>query len=313
MNYLEFRQYVVDHIKEFLPPEYQSCNVFTEHKMKNNNVRLWALFILGKECAVPAIYLEPYYRNYIDGEKMENILQNITQVYLESTEAGKSITRGSFQYDAVKDKIFVTVQNAGMNQEFLKNVPHEIREDLALSYRIAVDYPDKGTVVINDNLLDTWGIGKEELKEVAWSNMHEHFKPSFSSMGEVLKVLGVEDLPEGIDEVEMYVLTNEERYYGAAYMFDKEVMQMIADQLNSDVVILPSSVHETLLLKLDDQTDFEHLENTVQEMNSNVLQTVEILSDHVYLYSKETQHLSRVNTEGLEEAEMTDTQQDIMM
>ena len=64
----------------------------------------------------------------------------------------------SFQYDKVKNSIFVVVQNAGMNQELLEKVPHELREDLALLYRVNMELPngEKGSVLVHNNHLEMW-------------------------------------------------------------------------------------------------------------------------------------------------------------
>lgn len=68
-------------------------------------------------------------------------------------------------------------------------------------------------------------------------------------MGKVLRSLGYNEIPEGAELIEMYVLTNKDKHYGAAYMFDKEVMSRIAEEMGGDIVVLPSSIHESILLK----------------------------------------------------------------
>ena len=92
----------------------------------------------------------------------------------------------------------------------------------------------------------------------------------------------------------MYVLTNKDKHYGAAYMFDKEVMSRIAEEIGGDMVVLPSSIHESILLRKGKDTDFDTLREMVKEVNRTQLLPTEILSDEVYQYSRDTQTLSRV-------------------
>ena len=85
---------------------------------KNNDVVLDALSIKGDSNIVPVIYLEPYYHTYTDGVRMDDILQKIADMYMKSMEQVSEFPVESFQYDKVKNSIFVVVQNAGMNQKY---------------------------------------------------------------------------------------------------------------------------------------------------------------------------------------------------
>lgn len=308
MNYEGFKQYVADHIKEFLPQDYSVHEISITKQRKNNDVVWDALSIKGDSNIVPVIYLEPYYQAYTDGARMDDILQKIADMYMKSMEQVSEFPIESFQYDSVKNSIFVVVQNAGMNQELLEKVPHELREDLALLYRVNMELPtgEKGSVLIHNNHLEMWGIDEKTLKEVAWDNMHNYFPPEFASMSNVLRSLGYNEIPEGAELIEMYVLTNKNKHYGAAYMFDKEVMSRIAEEMGGDIVVLPSSIHESILLKKGKDTDFDTLREMVKEVNRTQLLPTEILSDEVYQYSRDTQTLSRVVAVSQEEIPMPD-------
>lgn len=308
MNYEGFKQYVADHIKEFLPQDYSVHEISITKQRKNNDVVWDALSIKGDSNIVPVIYLEPYYQAYTDGARMDDILQKIADMYMKSMEQVSEFPIESFQYDSVKNSIFVVVQNAGMNQELLEKVPHELREDLALLYRVNMELPngEKGSVLIHNNHLEMWGIDEKTLKEVAWDNMHNYFPPEFASLGKVLRSLGYNEIPEGAELIEMYVLTNKDKHYGAAYMFDKEVMSRIAEEIGGDMVVLPSSIHESILLKKEKDTDFDTLREMVKEVNRAQLLPTEILSDEVYQYSRDTQTLSRVVAVSQEEIPMPD-------
>ena len=308
MNYENFKQYVADHIKGFLPQDYNVHEISITEQRKNNNVIWDALSIKGDRNIVPAIYLEPYYQAYTEGVKLDVILQKIADVYMESMKQAGEFSADRFQYEKVKNGIFVVVQNAEMNRELLENVPHEIRDDLALLYRVNVELSngEKGSVLIHNTHLESWGIDEKTLKEVAWNNMHNYYPPEFSNMSNVLRSVGYDEIPEDVEFVEMYVLGNKDKQYGAVYMFDTEVMSRIAGEIGGDLVVIPSSIHESILLKKQKETDFDTLREMVKEVNRTQLHPTEILSDEVYQYSRDTQVLSRVIAVSQEEIPMPD-------
>ncbi len=308
MNYKNFKQYVADHIKGFLPQDYNVHEISITEQRKNNNVIWDGLSIKGDRNIVPAIYLEPYYQAYTEGVKLDVILQKIADVYMESMEQVGEFSADRFQYEKVKNGIFVVVQNAEMNRELLEKVPHEIRDDLALLYRVNVELSngEKGSVLIHNSHLESWGIDEKTLKEVAWNNMHDYYPPEFSTMSNVLRSVGYDEIPEDVEFVEMYVLSNKDKQYGAAYMFDTEIMNKIAEGIGGDIVVIPSSIHESILLKRQKETDFDTLREMVKEVNRTQLHPTEILSDEVYLYSRDTQTLSRVIAVSQEEIPMPD-------
>lgn len=215
MQYEEFKQYVVNHVRDYLPPAYRECKVSVAAQRKNNNVIWDALSIKGSGNVVPAIYLESFYSRYENGRKIEDTLKDIAYTYTESLKQMIPFSVEDYQYEKVKDRIFVTVQNAEMNKEFLQDVPHEIREDLALVYRMDVNMPDgqSGSAVITNRFLAMWGIDEKTLKETAWNNMHNHFTPVFSSMENVLFELGYDEFQEEAEQSGLYVLTNRTNNY----------------------------------------------------------------------------------------------------
>ena len=269
MNYESFKQYVADHIRDFLPQDYNVHEINIMEQRKNNNVIWDALSIKGDRNIVPAIYLEPYYQAHTEGVSMDAILQKIADGYMESMEQVGNFTADEFQYEKIKNGIFVVVQNAKMNCELLEEVPHEIRDDLALLYRVNVELSngEKGSVLIHNTHLQSWGIDEKTLKEVAWNNMHDYYPPEFSTMSNVLRSVGYDEMSEATELVEMYVLSNKDKHYGAAYMFDTEVMNRIAEGIGGDLVVIPSSIHESILLKKQEDTDFDILREMVKEVN----------------------------------------------
>jgi len=211
-------------------------------------------------------------------------------------------------YEDLKDQLYVCARNAEMNQELLPRIPHEVKEDVALMYRARIKLPDgkDGTMLVHHNHLKEWGISEAELKEQAWNNMHLKYRPALMDMEELMKrILGFDGLSFGEFSGMMYVLSNPERHDGAAYIFDEEIMKEAGEILGTDYFVLPSSVHETFLVrKLEGvgfQYDLEGMCELVRSMNQTEIFPEEILSDEVYQYSRKNNHLTRVMVDEMKQ------------
>lgn len=98
-------------------------------------------------------------------------------------------------------------------------------------------------------------------------------------------------LPPEEENPSMYVLSNAERLNGAAAILDAKTMEDISEKLGGDFVVLPSSIHETIVLPMNEDMDRQALETMVQDVNAGQVAPEERLSDHVYMYdSQEKEH-----------------------
>lgn len=147
--------------------------------------------------------------------------------------------------------------------------------DLRVVYRIALD--DENSVVITKALADHYEFAEDEL----WEASAEKCVYDTQSMQSILD--GLVDLQ---DSFPMLVISNQKRMWGAASMLDDEVLSAAADKLQSDLIILPSSIHEIIVIPFsgDDVSEFNAM---IREVNETQLQEREVLSDHYYFYRKE--------------------------
>ena len=87
-------------------------------------------------------------------------------------------------------------------------------------------------------------------------------------------------------------MTNRQEVNGASVLLYDDVLQTFALKKKTDFYILPSSVHEVLLIPADNQISMSTLSSMVRDVNSSQLAREEILSDHVYYYSLETDQIT---------------------
>ena len=110
---------------------------------------------------------------------------------------------------------------------------------------------------------------------------------------------GVEDnasRTSGLDVAEeeaMYVLTNVGKYNGAAAILDEKLMEQISEKFQEGFYIIPSSIHETLIVPKSQPLTITYLENMVSEINATEVSPEEMLSNHIYEYDAEKHEIIR--------------------
>jgi hypothetical protein len=106
-------------------------------------------------------------------------------------------------------------------------------------------------------------------------------------MKDILMEMGLdaEDIPTDPNHP-MYVLTNTDGMFGANLLLDKETMQYVSEVLGGDFIILPSSIHEVIILGMANGTD--GLTGMINQVNDEVVEDRDVLSNHPYIYSAQT-------------------------
>ena len=212
-------------------------------------------------------------------------------------------------YDSVKKQITMRLVNERVGREFFKEVPQRKIEDLAIMYQVIPPETGKeelGTFIITNTIMGNWGVNEQELHEVAMKNTKEVSKPVFSSMESIIDTL-MEDKesvnllqeqseftpPEDMKK-EMFVLTNERKSFGATMMLYPEVLSEISEIMQGEYYILPSSIHELIIVSKDAKFSPKELGKMVREINRSQVEPKERLSDRVYEYNKETKNVQQV-------------------
>lgn len=320
MTYEEFLKLTKKNLKRFFPESFQERKVEIMEVLKNNNIKLQGVYLPGTKSytSVPLLYLESYYQELEDGKKLEDVWQKIAQDYQKCQEAEISIdgiSSREWDYETIKKSLTVYVRNAQENTDFLASCPHEIREDLALVYgfHVLVDGEKAGSAIINYDRLRWLGVSEEQLKQDAWENMKQSNPPCFLDLQDMLAKMYSDELGdvkagslEYLEDVDpnamMYVLTNSNQVNGAVYMCDEEVMSLIAEKLGSDLIVIPSSIHETIILKETENVSVTELNAMVEAVNEEAVTPQEKLGNSVYRFDREAQRLEK----AVEQAEKLD-------
>ena len=273
------------------------AKVIVQKVMKNNGISKHGLIIRenGAGNITPTIYLESFYQSYLEGRKLEWIVQDILTIYQIHKPLWNFDLEAFRDWDRTKNRLVCRLVNREMNRENLDSIPHVPYLDLAVTFACLVDSEllgDDASIPIYNSHLEMWGITVEELYTIAMKNTQRLLPPiiqeiqeAIGSMGADIDSLSPEEQSAGRH---MYVLSNKKRYYGAVYMLYKDVLKGFADRMASDLYILPSSVSELILIPTWKCGNPAGLRSIVRIMNMEQLHTDEILSDNVYRFIRQT-------------------------
>ena len=315
MNFDEFKQAIVDNIKDYLPAKFEESDVEVRQVLKNNDTVLDGLIIHDPDTNVaPTIYLNQFFEEYQNGRDLNDIIGDIADVYIANTVDKQMDVSIVTDFEKAKGNILPRLVNAEENQELLAQRPHMIMDDLAVTYHLEMGKSDNGnmSVAITNTILDMYGISQEELHDLAVANLEEKVPATFQGMSEVVKEMMLPQIMSDLDlskeaaldyieqmipdgNEQMYVLSNDSRLHGAAAVLNEKAMEDIAEKVGGDFFILPSSIHELLVVPKQDGMDYSSLEAMVQEVNATQVAPEEKLSDHVYEYDAKEKELYRAD------------------
>ena len=249
----------------------------------------------------PTIYLEEYYAEYQAGTSFEKIVDEIIEFY-ECIRRDRSWDYEKIlSFEGVKDKIVFKLINTEKNSSYLNRVPHLAFLDLSIVFYVLLDVTKEGSaaMVITNSHVKQWGVETDKLWEAAVINVKKLLPAEFFTMNYALKeMMGRRVNASGVIDKEnlflgdanardgMYVLSNRIRNYGAACIAYPHILEMVGQILCRDFYVLPSSVHEVVIVPCFPGMDCHEMDEMVRDINDTEVAAEEVLGDHVYLYER---------------------------
>ena len=301
MNKQEFYNNVVEGIKERLGNDFQ----IKVNEVVKVNMTLDGLTIMGKmEHIAPTIYLNDYKRQFDAGRSLESILEELISIYKNNRNPDILPAENYFDFELLKDKIVIKVIGTEKNEQFLKETPHIPMENLNLAayFYVMLSSDSEGSLgfPLKENHLKLWNTTVAELLPLATENTNRMYHFVIRNIEEVVSEMltGEKKQEDSIDffSLAMYVLTDKDRScMGSSALFLKDKIKEFSDKCDCDVFILPSSIHELILLNANlPDVDVSHLKDMVKEINATQVSEDEFLSDNVYYYSRKKDAISRL-------------------
>lgn len=268
---------------------------------KNNGVTLLGMMITAEgQNVAPTIYLDSFHEAYEGGVSLDCIVEKILEVYRTDTPS-KSVDMEFFRdFEKVKDRICYKLISREKNEVLLSQIPHKEFLDLEICFYYAYqgEVLGNGSILIFNTHLEMWDTSVEELFALAQENTPTIFPWECKTIQEVLRDI-VETEEKETNEADknqdeektefdiggpMKILGNSAHIYGAACILYPGVLEEIARKEGRDFYILPSSVHEVILLKAGDGEDPLLLKEMIKEVNDTQVALEEILSYQLYYF-----------------------------
>ncbi len=219
-----------------------------------------------------------------------------------------------------KTRFVIMLENYEKNKDKIEKGPYVRQMDLAITCHqlILLESEEMCTCRVTWDLLELWDLSPEELFKVAGNDSREWLPPTIEPMEDVIIGFMAEDilnsrdleLEEALEEAEneylslfgvpkeripeIYVVTNSLRIQGAAVIFYSDILKQFAEKKECDLILLPSSIHEWLIIPEDCSISMEDMKSMVYDANRLVVHEEEVLSDGVYRYSRKNDKIEFV-------------------
>lgn len=266
---------------------------------KNNGVQLDALVIRTSGMNIaPTLYLKSYFENYEDGETIQDGAMRLAEDFRRALPDEGFDVSFYEDYDLVKEGLSYKLISAERNSELLSDVPHVPFLDLAIVFYYAFEnrgLPD-GTILIKNKHMEMWGVSTEQLMRDAGENAPKSLPGVCRDMCSVLERIypgkTEEIFPANEPMLPMYVLSNSRMVNGAAAMLYPDILHNLSETLKSDLYIIPSSVHEVIVLARNMAGDEKSLRDMIHSVNETQLEPQDVLSDSLYFYDRKDEKIS---------------------
>ena len=199
----EFAENIKNHIREYLPVDYQDAKITLEKVTKGNDRILTGLIIRkDDETAVPSIYLEHYEEQFGKGRPMDDIMKEIAQIKMENSLELPIDVKGLQDYETARPLLAIRLCDPEKNQEYLKDKPHTACGELAATYRIQIMEDSSGTAsaVVTNDMLNLWGITPEQLHHDTVSAENARNPVCLYTMDDVMSEIMLSVKPENLFE-----------------------------------------------------------------------------------------------------------------
>ena len=295
MNRKEFYEYVKDNVKEYLPESYKDAEITLQEVEKNNGLKLTGITIPnGDQRIVPRVYLDSFYLEYVIGKDVDSCVGDVVDMYIEAQDKAEFIKMGVpdiFDYKKMKEKLQVRICDQEWNEERLADKVIMEHGDFAAYYAVNLEENGEGisSIPVTISLMNEWGVSVEQIQAdavaadrnrgVVLMNMKEIIKSMI--FGEEPENLLNEKLDIETMREPMFCLTNAQKMNGASLLLQEDIRKQIGECLGSDYFVLPSSIHEVLIVPDNGLFEVPELNAMVKEVNETQVERQEQLSDKV--------------------------------
>ena len=304
MNFEQFKEYIKNHIGEFLSEDYDNAEMKISTIKKSNGYEYEGLSISRANDMdggiIPVLNLTDAFERYQTGKEIGEIFEELADVRMNTPIPGEINRKTFLDFENMRDKVFPRLISLKGQESYVADKPSRKVADLGVVYAVRVHTDEKGLAeaVVDNKLLELWGVDEDTLHQAAMENLEKQ-EPVFMNLEDAM--FGSLDSretprfnPEGINtdncSIPFFLLTNQQKVRGANMALCGKYMDRIVERFGS-IYVLPSSTHEVLIVPKSFMDDADQLADMVRQVNEDTVQPEDRLSDNVYEYDSETQTL----------------------
>lgn len=287
MQYDDFLIIIQDDLKPYLPENMQDAEIQISNLNKEMGEPYQGISIRQPDQKQRIMMdLRTYYQLLEKGVSYKAILKEIAEQIKEGKERSE-VALGAENYENIKDKLVIEVTGKEKYAEVLSEIPHTDIEDMVIIYRVVFSEDEHGRMsgLVNNDMLQRYGITVQQLHEDAIKATQASQPLQIQSITKVLNELsgGIAGDLGGIPEF-IYVATNRAANRGASVLAYPDFMETAAKQMQGNFFLIPSSIHEVLLVRETGSEDYREIEDMIKEINETLVSPNERLTNHAYHY-----------------------------
>ena len=297
MDYENFKEQFVADVKERFAEQGSNMNV-TINEVNKLNESYEAITVTPEDGNIGMnININKFFDAMEDGMSYDKVVDKAMDAFNKGIEQKPEFDVSAItDYSQMKEKLVMEVVSAEANKDMLETVPHKDMEDMAVVYRFVLSSGDDGraSILVTNNILENMGVTPEQLHADALENSPQIKPAEIKGMSEVIaEMMGVEQaemlgiVPVDPKDEQMYVATVPDKVHGAGVLAYQDFMDQAAERAGGDFFILPSSIHEILIVPDNGKMDLKELEAMVKEVNATQVAPVDKLTDSVYHYDSQ--------------------------
>ena len=296
MNYEQFKETVKENFMNYILNNFKDMKPLIS-QVKKVNSTFDAIGVKGDNTsAFPTIYINDMYKVYQNGTDLETILTSACDVLARAYDESLGINVKDILANA-SDNIFFMLINTEQNQSLLNSVPHRSFHDLSITYRIMVKFDKNGlqAIPITNGLAAELKMTEEQLFKCAENNTQRLFPPTVKTMRDAMRKVFIsmgmtEDFINKVldrmsPEPNMWIISNASCINGASSILYENELHELAEKMESNLYILPSSIHEVVVISAE-MGNPEDLALMVAKINVSEVPLEDRLSNQVYHYDR---------------------------
>lgn len=234
---------------------------------------------------------------------IDKVVDDYCHFLIDDTET-KDVFSCLRNYEEAKKHLAIRCCNLPNNISYLEDKPYRaIADDIAaylvIDTQTLIPGVTDGTSSssVTYQLLKSWGVSFDEVYKVALNN---GFKPYIGDLLEAQTSFFSNDFMQplegynllqhmSLDIPPMFCISNQKQVFGASILAYPEALKMLSDFFSMDLMVIPSSVHEILVLPFVEghtsakSTIVDEVSSMIQEVNATSVAEEDILSSTAYL------------------------------